>query len=107
MDRRMRLHQLQATQGGASFTRTPTRRTFSKTMVNVDECKCIVETFKNKRAPPEGIWICGQKFKFIGCVDEEQDDQKFVVLRMKLDKKNAIACKTKTQIVVALADEEK
>merc|ERR1739845_15707 len=67
----------------------------------------IVETFKNKRAPPEGIRINGQKFKFIGCMDEELDDQKFVVLRMKLEKKNAIACKTKTQIVVALADEEK
>ena len=75
--------------------------------MSVDECKCIVDTFKTKRAPAEGLWICGQKFKFIGCVDEELDDQKFVILRMKLDKKNAIACKTKTQIVVALADEEK
>jgi hypothetical protein len=73
--------------------------------MNIDECKCIVETFKNKRAPPEGLWICGSKFKFIGCVEEEQDDQKFTILRMKLDKKNCIACKTKTQIVVALADE--
>merc|ERR1712150_39832 len=75
--------------------------------MKVDEAKCLVETSKTSRAPPEGIWINGQKFKFIGCVEEEHDDQKMTVLRMKLDKKNAIACKTKTQIVVALADEEK
>jgi hypothetical protein len=74
--------------------------------MTVDENKAIIAAFEKKRAPPEGLWIAGKKFKFIGCAEDEADDQKFTVLKMKLEKKNCIAVKTGSQYIVALADEE-
>merc|ERR1712059_37602 len=73
----------------------------------IDECKCLIAGLTKGRAPPEGLWIAGEKFKFISCGEDERDDQKFMVLKMKLGKKNVLVAKTKTQYVVAMSDEEK
>ena len=49
----------------------------------------------------------GRKFRFIMCACEELEGQKFEVSRMTVDKRNCIACKTKTEIVVAIASTER
>mmetsp|Transcript_91795 Transcript_91795/g.112416 ORF Transcript_91795/g.112416 Transcript_91795/m.112416 type:complete len:168 (-) Transcript_91795:125-628(-) len=80
----------------------------SEKKMTINEATCLKFAAENLKAPPEGLWLGGQKYKITRTDKEYQvGDQQFIYIFAAAPKKGVSIAVTKSQIICAFFDEEK